>query len=470
MSNYSPSQFHTNKRVGIALFGKGSTNHLHRTTVVQHFLSEGFQVHFLVRQDYSKLIKRIAGCQYHDIDIVINDSGITGFLRGFLRYFRSLYPACDIAKQYMFRHQNRDRPIVSRTIHFIIAFFARYRRILQILIRVESVLYRNVEVTGLPVDNIDVLCLIGCGGNEVLEAHLGWWGRAKGIPIINVVGNYDNLSTKGFRGLFIDHLLVWGQSMKSDAKALQGIRSNRIHMIGPLRYDHIQSSICLTKAEFFKKCHFDPNIPTIFFGGSRASFHYFEMLSVFQLLSKQRTYQLILRIMPNKVLLNSPTMQAFITHAKSLPNIYVSIGDVHYPHGDQFQEPLSVEEHELWHGLTYSDIVINLYSTLALEACIFDRPVINMWYFEQPDALILKQPIHVPYNVEAHIRRLRSFNCAVEVQTREDLVAAIHNQLENPQRQSDGRRRLVQHECGTLDGKAAQRLVEHCRRAEEIKR
>ena len=174
--------------------------------------------------------------------------------------------------------------------------------------------------------------------------------------------------------------------------------------------------------------------------------------------------------MPNKVLLNSPTMQAFITHARSLPNIYVSIGDINYTHGDQLQEPLSVEEHELWHGLTYSDLVINLYSTLALEACIFDRPVINMWYFEKPDALTLKQPIHVPYNEEAHIRRLRSFNCAVEVQTREDLVAAIHTQLEEPERQREGRRRLIQHECGTLDGKAAQRLVEHCHRVRTTER
>ncbi len=177
MSNYSPSQFQVNKRIGIALLGKGSSNHLHRMTVVRHFLADGFQVQFLVRLDYSKLIKRIDGCQYHDIDIVMNDSGIGGFLRGFLRYFRSLYPARDIAKQYVFRQQNRDRSLVSRTIHFVIAFFARYRTILQILICAESMLYRNVEVNGLPVDKLDVLCLIGCGGNEVLETPLGWWGR-----------------------------------------------------------------------------------------------------------------------------------------------------------------------------------------------------------------------------------------------------------------------------------------------------
>jgi CDP-glycerol glycerophosphotransferase (TagB/SpsB family) len=186
------------------------------------------------------------------------------------------------------------------------------------------------------------------------------------------------------------------------------------------------------------------------------------MLEVFQLLKKHHKLQLIIRVMPNKLLMQSPEIQQLVQYIKNTEDVFLSIGDQSFLHGDTTQEPLAIEEFELWHSLKYCDLVINLFSTLALEACIFDKPVINMWYFRQPCRMMLRGPVYDPYNIEQHIRRLKHFGATVDAESRDELIRQTFHQLQYPDQRQVNRQRLVNHECGNLDGKAISRLLTLC--------
>ena len=84
---------------------------------------------------------------------------------------------------------------------------ARYRLIMLWVLKLEQILYRygpGPSVLAQNLESIDLLCMIGYSGIELQETNLLWWAKFNNIPVINVVANYDNLSTKGFRGVDID--------------------------------------------------------------------------------------------------------------------------------------------------------------------------------------------------------------------------------------------------------------------------
>jgi hypothetical protein len=450
------------KHVALALLGKGASNHLHRSEVISALQRRGFSVKVLVRDDYSRLIEKYPGCEYIETEISTSKGGLRSLLRGILQYARSLYPTNDPAKKYVFDAEQSYRNISSRMFHSFLRILATSRGLLICALAIERHLYTDVQVVGPNPETIDVLCLVGFGGNELLDCYLQYWASRHNLPTLNLVGNYDNLSTKGFRGHGIDRLLVWGDNMQQDAVTLQALLPNRITKLGPLKYDRLASLDFVSRADFFTKRGLNERKTTILFAGGRDEFHYFEILDALSSFDGIGDVQIIIRIMPNKSLLASPEMKFFIAHATALENVFLSFGDTNYRQGRFDLEPIIIEEDELWHALRYCDLVINLFSTLALEACIFDKPIVNMWYFRPASRMVLNSATYVPYNQEAHIRRLRSYNCSVDAHSRTELHNAIVTELRYPSARHVGRKNLVMDECGTLDGKAADRFAVEC--------
>ena len=466
MQNHLRNESHPVYRLGIALLGKGATNHLHRPEVVEALKAKGISVCFLVREDYFPLLQRMDGCHYTKLRIESRKDKVAWIL-GYLRYLRSLYPAKDIARRHRFKVQNRIRKgVCSKFFHALSFFLARYRSVMKLTVFIEGLFHRSIRIEGIDPSELDQLLLLGIGsaGSE-LEGMLTWWARRNNISVVHAVGNYDHLSSKGFRGVPVDKLLVWGPSMKEDAVHLQGIPRERVRMIGAVRYSRIDQMIRHDRETFFRSRGLDPERRTILFAGSLFEFHYFEMLETYRQLCKEDDrYQLIIRVYPNKILMTSPYIRPLLEYAKTLPYVYTSLGDPYFREGEaeDEREVLQIEEEELWHCLKYSDVVINLFSTIALEACIFDKPVINMWYFPVERRLTILNPVYVDPSFLIHNRKLASYGAMRKVSSRKELIATVKEVLKHPGRFVHERRMTVQQECGTLDGGAPRRLAEAC--------
>jgi hypothetical protein len=451
-------------RLAIALMGKGSTNHLHRQEVVDALRERGIQVTFLVREDYVGLLQPLPACRYVSCRFH-EPSGWKGTLEPLLRHLRSLYPAADPGKRLLFKHRDRTRRgLLGMVLQAVLHGLARYRGIMRLAVAVEGRLFSPDRVQGLDPASVDQLLLlnIGMAGGD-REAALTWWARRHGISVVHVVGNYDNLSSAGFRGVPVDALVVWGPSMRDDAVRLHGIPVERVRPIGAIRYNSIDRTVRMDREAFLRSRGLDPAKTTILFAGSLAEFHYFEMLEVLRHLNRAGDrYQLILRVYPNKALMSSVYLDPLVGYASRLPGVYVSLADPHARSGARDREVLQIEETELWHALKHADVIVNLYSTIALEACIFDKPAINMWYFAPDNKLVVASPVYAAFPELQHNRRLAAYGAIRVARSRGELVAAIEEAVRDPLAFKAERQRAVEQECGPLDGRACERLAAVC--------
>lgn len=448
-------------QIGIGLLGKGSTNHLHRQEVVDSFRTQGTEVSFLVREDYVDVLVRLEGCEYFPVKFNQPD-GIRGRFLEMSGFIRRYYPSKD---------QGRDvnipplhtQPLRTRWYIARCRFFARYQVIVRLLVWLEGICLAGNRPEGIDPSAYSALLLLGVGTvNSELEGNMTWWARKSGLPVIHFIGNYDNLSSKGFRGVPVEQLLVWGKSMEEDAVILHGVPRDRITVVGSIRYNHVRS-MRFDRDSYLEKMGLNPEKKTILFAGFVYEYHYFEILDLYKALCAEgEECQLILRVYPNKELLNSVYMEALLGFADNTPGVCVSLGDPHYRKGAHKGEVLQIEEDELMGALHACDVVINQYSTISVEACMFDKPAINMWYFPPGNGAMRVAPEYTDYSRLFHNRRMDAYDAIPRASSREQLRALLREALASPSQRASARAEVVQKEIGALDGHAHQRLVDAC--------
>lgn len=450
-------------KIGIALFGKGGTNHLHRPEVVEAFHRQNAEVIFVVSHHYESLLDRIPGCAYVTARIAA-ERGMRERLRKLFRYMRRLYPAADPGVRHFNLPMGRACGLKNRLLHEMLSLFARWRTAMQLAVAVESMLYRSETMEGLDPAMFDQFLVLGIGiYGSSLEGTLTWWARRNRIPVVHIVGNYDNLSSKGFRGVPVDRILVWGESMRRDAVELQAIKPERVREIGSIRYNGIAKVVRSDCESVLREWGLDPKRRTILFAGSLSEFHYFEMLAILKELRKESDdMQVIMRVYPNKSLMNSVYMEPLLEYAAGISGVFTSLADPCYDKGLRERDVLQIEERELWNALRCADVVVNIFSTIALEACIFDKPAVHMWYFGWPGRLAASPPVWKAYPKLIHHRRMAAYGAIPVATNRDELIKEIRDALANPGRFRAERARAVANECGPLDGLACDRLVKSC--------
>lgn len=451
------------KRLVIPLLGKGATNHLHRPEIVAAFSCHNLSITFLVREDYAGLINKIAGCEY----LPYNIPAVKGYLGALLDFFVNLryqYPSTDAWRQWRFKTIRDNTPrLISRIYQRILFLAAFSKTVMNVAVAIEGMIYRMMS-NNQELDRVaaDVFLVLGAGTwADTPSCRIVWYAESRNIPVVNFVANYDGLCSKGYRGVPVKSLLVWGSRMQEDAVRLHDIDIHNVHAVGSLRYNMIDKNAIMDRTQFFSYSGLNPEAKTIVFAGSAYYFHYFEMIAAFDELraSSASPMQLVIRIYPNRELLRSGYVSVLLDYAKTRKDIWISLGDPLYGKRSTDEEVLQIDEYELWSLLQHSDVVVNIYSTLTIEACIFDKPVINMWYFI-PEQRVMKQAVYYPYPFTQHIRRIESSHVAVTVSNRVQLLQALEECLEAPQLRQKERMQCVEAECGKLDGLALDRVAD----------
>jgi CDP-glycerol glycerophosphotransferase (TagB/SpsB family) len=126
--------------------------------------------------------------------------------------------------------------------------------------------------------------------------------------------------------------------------------------------------------------------------------------------------------------------------------------------GDGLAIDITAEnQRHLANTLRHSDVVVNVASTVAIEAAIFDTPVVNVSFDgETPSDWLRSARRYYRFTHYVNITRHR----AVRVAERpEQLVDYIGRYLDDPSLDRDGRRRVALEQCQLLDGRAAERLA-----------
>ena len=107
----------------------------------------------------------------------------------------------------------------------------------------------------------------------------------------------------------------------------------------------------------------------------------------------------------------------------------------------------------------HADVVIQLASTMAIDAALFDRPVINLDFDPQPGGpnQQMVREVNRRWNHFAPITRSGGL---LPVQSIEEMIAATEQYLRTPDLHRAERRWIVDFVCGPADGQAGRRMAE----------
>jgi hypothetical protein len=109
--------------------------------------------------------------------------------------------------------------------------------------------------------------------------------------------------------------------------------------------------------------------------------------------------------------------------------------------------------------LRHANVVINLSSTIAVDASIFDRPVVNIDFDPEPGAPN-RQVVKEANRKWEHFAPIAQSGGLWLVNNIEELVTATKTYLKSPDLHRDKRRWIVESVCDRVDGQSGKRFAE----------
>lgn len=280
--------------------------------------------------------------------------------------------------------------------------------------------------------------------------------RMLGIPTVGVIQQWDNLSTKGLMPFRPTKLCVWNQASKKDAIELQYYDPENVEICGVPHFDLYLRAPFETKEEFFKKIGLD-------FTKLLITFTTAPYKSV-----ADHTYVLDILLNAIKNRLLSQEIQILCRlHPLDERKRYEKYKDsenITFDYPGKYSpclgwDPNIEETQHLIDTLYYSKVIINIASTITIEAAILDKPIINLGFSSsEPErfyknVLINHHKRHYKYILEAGGIRI--------AKNEKELVDYVNMYLKNPKIDSEKRKELAESMIYKLDGKSSERVAEY---------
>ncbi|MBK7597349.1 MAG: hypothetical protein IPJ07_02010 [Acidobacteria bacterium] len=137
--------------------------------------------------------------------------------------------------------------------------------------------------------------------------------------------------------------------------------------------------------------------------------------------------------------------------------------DIHIPHIPWEQRWLTPTLEDTWlltNSLRHADVGINIASTIFLELCMLDKPVINVGFPPPPLDPTREFDYTRYYNFE-HYRPIVESGAIDMAYSEDELRQKIVNNLRNPSELSEKRRALIRKFFGErLDGRSSSRVAQ----------
>gem|GEM_PF-939116 len=288
-----------------------------------------------------------------------------------------------------------------------------------------------------------------------------------GLPVFAAITNYDNIVNRGFRGFTPKCVAVWSKLMADDTMRLQKLPASKIEITGPAQFDHYFRPPERDREMFLSQIGLDPAKKTVLFAGGVNITRYFEIYRLFVdpgSSGLRSDCNLAIRPYPHPKLLSSPSWQVLEELFQRAEGVFISLPPAN--------EADDVVDASMWRDLSgeddldhlhclllYSDVMLNIFSTISLEAAICDLPTIHMGY----DLYTYGHRYNMTTSFQqrqTHNRRPLRLAAAKIAHDEAELVQAIKQYLRDRSLDKDKRLDYALSECEFLDGKSSQRLVD----------
>jgi CDP-glycerol glycerophosphotransferase (TagB/SpsB family) len=106
----------------------------------------------------------------------------------------------------------------------------------------------------------------------------------------------------------------------------------------------------------------------------------------------------------------------------------------------------------------HADVVINLSSTVTVDAALFDRPVVNLDYDPEPGRPN-QEFVKDVNRVWSHFKPIAQSGGVWQVGSPDEMIAAVRTYLAYPELHREQRRWIATYVCGYTDGQCGARLA-----------
>ncbi len=302
------------------------------------------------------------------------------------------------------------------------------------------------------------------------EFPLAFAARRRGVRVAAIVHSWDNLSSKSgmktalsprpgrMLPIKFDRMVVWNDGLRRELEAYYGYDQRQVLVSGIPQFDAYVSTNGFARHEFLRNLGMDPDKKLIFYACA-SPLILPEQQDILDLLVAAlregrfcKSSQLLIRSHPRT------DMQAWQRRYCGFPDVFFETAGVDSAASrvERGWKNDDSSRNHLAQVLRCSDVTINVFSTMTLDAAMLDRPVVCVCFDGKRTKPYLRS-VRRFYDF-THYKPILESGGVRLASAPEELLAHIDAYLADPALDAGGRRRIRETQCQFVDGRAGERI------------
>lgn len=337
-------------------------------------------------------------------------------------------------------------------------------------LRAEMLLERNLEglllsyarspeaIDRLRLDRPDVMLTTGPFQYE--QPAIVAAAKNLGIATLALIPSWDNLSTKGRMVFSYDGYIVWSEQSKEELHYFYPYtRQAPVYVVGAPQFDvFFQERFFLSREEFCAMQGLRPELPIIVYAIGSPNFiagEHYGALKLAENVARGDLGDVQLLVRPHPIHDNGEFREAFAEYGPRVTVQQTAEAGMSLTARSQDERQILEWVNTFYHA----SVLVNLFSTVTVDAAIFDRPVVNLDYDPepgQPRQSLIKEVNHL----WTHFKPVAESGGVGLVNNHEEMVETIKTYLSHPELHREKRRWITEFVCGQVDGHCGKRMAQ----------
>lgn len=279
-----------------------------------------------------------------------------------------------------------------------------------------------------------------------------------GIPTLAYIPSWDNITTKNRIVFKYDGYLVWSEQTKAELhQYYPASKSAPVYVVGAPQFDiFFQKDYYETREEFCRGQHLDPDLPIVLYAIGSPNFlqEHHGALEMAKRIVAGDLGKVQMLVRPHPIHDNAALSKVFDKYA---PHVRLQLThNAGKAVAERTQDERQIRE---WiNTFRHADVLVNLASTVTIDAALFDCPVVNLDFDPQPGQADQKliDDINHRWN---HFKPVAESGGVALVKNYDELSAAVLRYLRDRTLDQEGRKRIVRYVCEYTDGKCGERMA-----------
>jgi hypothetical protein len=302
-------------------------------------------------------------------------------------------------------------------------------------------------------------CVVAMSPFRYLEPGVISAAESMGTRVGAFITSWDNLSTKARMPNTYDFYLAWSARMQEELSAACGGNvPERTRIVGAPQFDAFRDTHFAEDRQTFCARHAlrsDEPIILYCLGSPNLIKEHYGALAFGQRVAAGDLGAVQVLVRPHPVFGEAQEIEALKTIHQRVR--VQNAGRVRDGFRRRYQDVECIRD---WVStFRHADVVINLSSTVAIDAALFDKPIVNLDFDPEPgkpNQRLVKDVNHL----WSHFRPIAESGGVALVDTPDQLVSAVRRYLQEPGLHRQQRRWIAKFVCGHTDGRCGQRMAE----------